>query len=47
MILLEKGMMNVLEYRPVYRKPSRGIKREFEHGVEKYEVFLNGGRIGP
>jgi hypothetical protein len=44
-IMLKGGMVNVLEYRPVYRKPSRGNRRDFEHGVEGCEVFLNSSRI--
>jgi hypothetical protein len=46
-ISLEEGRMNVLEYRPLYQKPGRGIRYDFHHGIARYEVFLNGGPIGP
>ena len=46
-IQLEEGKVNVLEYRPFYRKPGRGIRNDFLHGIARYEVFLNGSLIVP
>jgi hypothetical protein len=46
-IRLEEGRVNVLEYRPLYQKPGRGIRYDFHHGIARYEVFLNGSPIGP
>ena len=37
--------VNVLEYRPVYRKTGRGIASHFLHGIKAYELYLNGTRI--
>jgi hypothetical protein len=44
---VKKEGANVLEYRPIYRKPSRGITENFENGVSMYEVYSNGSPIGP
>ncbi len=44
-IQVEEGRANVLEYRPLYRKHSKGVTENFEHGVARYEVYLNGSRL--
>lgn len=46
-LVLKEGEPHVLEFRPVYQY--RGIKqpRNFVHGVETCEIFLNGNEIKP